>query len=301
MKLAAVDIGSNAVRLLLSRVYDENDTPFFKKESLIRMPLRLGEDAFLRKKISRENIDRLVATMVGFRYLMKGYPAIDYMACATSAMREAENSKEILRQVYEASGIEIEIISGMREAEIIYANRIADLLDPNKNYLYIDVGGGSTELTLFSNGAPLQSQSFNIGTVRLLNNLVPDTSWDEMKKWVKINIRTLDNLTAIGSGGNINKLVKIANVKQGRFLQTKKLREIAKMLQSFSLEDRIRKLNMRADRADVIVPAAQIYLSTLKWGRIKDISVPSIGLADGIIHLLYEKHTTNFFNQANAY
>lgn len=290
MKFAAIDIGSNAVRLLLTRVYENENRPFFKKEALIRMPLRLGDDAFVRRRISEAKAEMLVSTLLGFKHLIDAYQPLAYLACATSAMREVENGAEIVQKIYGRSGIRLHIIDGAEEAEMIYANHFEERLEKDKSYLYVDVGGGSTELTFFSGGRSAASASFNIGTVRILENLVPEERWREMKKWIKKSVVNRQNVYGIGSGGNINKLFELARQKEGKPLSYKKLREIFQMVVAYSYEERIKILDLKPDRADVIVPALRIYLSVMKWGGISKIYVPQIGLADGIIHVLYERY-----------
>lgn len=293
MKFAAIDIGSNAVRLLLSRVIENGKYPIFKKESLIRIPIRLGEDAFVRKRISAEKAEQLVNTMRGFKFLIEAYQAIDYMACATSAMREAENGEDVVKEIMRPSGIKLDIVAGQKEADIIYANHFEERLDKNKSYLYIDVGGGSTELTLFSHNQSITSHSFNIGTVRLLHGLVPDSRWKEMKQWVQVIAPEFKPVIGIGSGGNINKMFKLSRIKTGKPISYKRLRELDKYLNTFSLDERIKILGLRPDRADVIIPAADIFTSVMKWAKINRMYVPEIGLSDGMIRLLYERHMAN--------
>lgn len=293
MKFAAIDIGSNAVRLLLSRVIENGKYPIFKKESLIRIPIRLGEDAFVRKRISAEKAEQLVNTMRGFKFLIEAYQAIDYMACATSAMREAENGEDVVKEIMRRSGIKLDIVAGQKEADIIYANHFEERLDKNKSYLYIDVGGGSTELTLFSHNQSITSHSFNIGTVRLLHGLVPDSRWKDMRQWVQVIAPEFKPVIGIGSGGNINKMFKLSRIKTGKPISYKRLRELDKYLNTFSLDERIKILGLRPDRADVIIPAADIFTSVMKWAKINRMYVPEIGLSDGMIRLLYERHMAN--------
>lgn len=290
MKFAAIDIGSNAIRLLLTRVFENGGQPYFKKEALIRMPVRLGDEAFTKHYISTPKVDMLINTMIGFRHLMDAYQPADYMACATSAMREVKNGSEIVEKIYSESGIELRIIDGKIEAELIYANHFEERLDKTTPYLYIDVGGGSAELTYFSEGKHQTSASFNIGTVRLLENLVSDEQWQAMKKWIKKTVMNEKKTVAIGSGGNINKIFRLANQKEGKPVTYEKMREVYKLLNKYTYEERIKILNLKPDRADVIIPASRIYTSVMKWGKIKKIYVPEIGLADGIIHVLYDKH-----------
>lgn len=293
MRYAAIDIGSNAVRLLIADVIQNNKTISFKKNTLIRVPLRLGDDAFLDKLISPNKTTELIKTMVAFRHLIDVYKVSDYMACATSAMREARNGSTIVERIKAEAGIDLEIVEGQREANIIYASHIEQSLDRKKNYLYIDVGGGSTELSVFSNGELISSRSFNLGAIRILDNQDKDETWAEMKDWIKNMAQTYKNLSGIGTGGNINKLYKISEVKEGSPLTFTKLRELYLYLTSFSLKDRINVLGLNQDRADVIIPASEIYLTVMKWGGVKQIFVPRVGLVDGIIQLLIDKNFPN--------
>ncbi|MFA6945656.1 MAG: exopolyphosphatase [Pedobacter sp.] len=290
MRYAAIDIGSNAVRLLIADIIQNDKSVSFKKNTLIRVPLRLGDDAFLDKAISFKKTEELIKTMVAFRNLIDVYKVSDYMACATSAMREARNGASLVNQIKEQAGIELEIVEGQREANIIYASHIEQSLDRKKNYLYIDVGGGSTELSVFSNGELIASRSFNLGGIRILDNQDKDETWAEMKEWVKNKAQTHKNLSGIGTGGNINKLFKMAEGKEGSPLSFAKLKSLYTYLNSFSLKDRINVLGLNQDRADVIIPASEIYLTVMKWGGVKQIFVPRVGLVDGIIQLLIDKN-----------
>jgi len=290
LKFAAIDIGSNAVRLLLCNVYESGVEPVFKKAELVRMPIRLGEDAFRYRKISDEKIEQLAKSMKAFKLLMEVFGAIDYRACATAAMREASNSKEVVDYVKQYSGIEIEVIDGRTEAQIIYSNHIAEHLEHDKSYLYIDVGGGSTELTVFAENHIVASQSFNLGTIRLLHDQVSKETWNVVKEWVSVNTKDFQPLTAIGSGGNINKIFKMADRKEHKPLSYDKIKDIYDYLKQFTLEERILQLGLNPDRADVIMPATKIFLTVMKTAEIDKIIVPQIGLSDGIVHLLYEKH-----------
>ena len=293
MKFAAIDIGTNAVRLLLAKVVEGGDRPIFEKESFVRIPLRLGEDTFLHGRISDEKTESLGETMLGFRHLMAAYRAVDFKAYATSAMREAENGDEVARKVRERSGIELTVISGKTEAEVIYANHIEERLGPARNYLYIDVGGGSTELNLISRGKVVASKSVNIGSVRMLEGKVDESQWKDMKAWLKENTPALRPIYGIGMGGNINKIFQLARVKEGRPISYNEVRRLYDYLASFTLEERIAELGLRPDRADVILLAGEIYLSVMKWAKLKKMYVPQIGLADGIIHILYERFRNN--------
>ncbi|MBP1909879.1 Ppx/GppA phosphatase family protein [Methanolobus bombayensis] len=297
MKFAAIDIGSNAVRLLLSKVDSEGIEPVYEKVSFIRMPIRLGEDAFIHNNIPPEKVSRLLKTMMGFKYLMDAYEPLDYMACATSAMREADNSDEIVAKIKEKSGIDLNVISGRKEAKIIYSNRIEKIIgNGNSTYLHIDVGGGSTEIILFKGKKVFAYRSFNIGTIRMLEGIVTKDDWNEMKKWVKKVTNEHKPDYAIGSGGNINKLYRMSGRKDGTLLMRKDIKELKKYLKGFTLEQRITKLGLRPDRADVIVPASRIYHSVMKWSDIGYMHVPKLGLAEGIVHVLYKKHMDNYIN-----
>jgi exopolyphosphatase/guanosine-5'-triphosphate,3'-diphosphate pyrophosphatase len=290
LKFAAIDIGSNAVRLLFCNVFDGNGTPVFKKAELIRVPIRLGEDSFVKGNISRKKAEKLVTAMKAFRHLISVYDAVEYRACATSAMRDAENGPEIVERIKEEAGLDIEIIDGKTEADIIYSNHIAEQLDKDKAYLYIDIGGGSTELSVFWKGKVIASRSFNIGTIRMLHNQVTKETWNMMKSWVETKTKGYKELMAIGSGGNINKLYKMSQKKDRKPLSYTRLRNIYQGLRAYSLEERITVLGLNPDRADVIMPAARIVLTVMKTTGIKKMLVPQIGLSDGIVHLLYEGH-----------
>ncbi len=290
MRYAAIDIGSNAVRLLIADIIQNDKEISFKKNTLIRVPLRLGDDAFLEKNISEKKTGELIKTMIAFRNLMDVYKVTDYMACATSAMREAKNGQRIVRQIKKEALIELEIVGGQREANIIYASHIELSLERKKNYLYIDVGGGSTELSVFSNGELIASRSFNLGGIRILDNQDKAETWAEMKEWVRSNVQNYKNLSGIGTGGNINKLFRMADGKDNDPITFAKLQSLYTYLNSFSLKDRINVLGLNSDRADVIIPAAEIYLTVMKWAGVKQIYVPRVGLVDGVIQLLIEKN-----------
>ncbi|TCC86708.1 exopolyphosphatase [Pedobacter hiemivivus] len=290
LRYAAIDIGSNAVRLLIADI-SQNDTGFsFKKNTLVRVPLRLGDDAFLDRRISDRKVEELLKTMSAFKNLMDVYHVSAYLACATSAMREAENGAAIIKKVKELTDVDLEIIEGQREANIIYANHIEENLDIKKSYLYIDVGGGSTELSVFVNRVPIASKSFDIGTIRILDNQDKDETWEEMRNWVKENTKSLKNLAGIGTGGNINKLFRMSDEKDGNPLTFLKLKALYNQLNSHSLKERISVFGLNPDRADVIIPACEIYITLLKWTGIKQIYVPKVGLVDGIISLLIEEN-----------
>ena len=290
MRYAAIDIGSNAVRLLIADIIETGKVTTFKKNTLIRVPLRLGDDAFLDKCISEKKSEDLLKTMQAFKNLIDVYKVVDYRACATSAMREADNGAELVKRIKADSGIDLEIVEGQSEANIIYSSHIEQTLERKKNYLYIDVGGGSTELSVFCEGKVKASKSFPIGTVRMLDNADKDETWAELKEWIKVNSKQYPNLVGIGTGGNINKLFKMSAEKEGMPLNFTKLKEMYNYLNSFSLKERITVLGLNQDRADVIIPACEIYLSVMKWAGVKQIFVPRVGMVDGIIQLLIEKN-----------
>jgi len=289
-KYAAIDIGSNAVRLLISTITEqEGKEPIFKKTSLVRVPIRLGADVFMTRLISEENKIRLKDTMEAFKLLMKSHKIEKYKACATSAMREADNGAEVAKLILEKTGVEINIIDGTDEAAMIAATDLNVLIQSDKTYLYVDVGGGSTEFTLYSKGKTIVSKSFKLGTVRLLENMVKDQIWQETEAWIKEVTKEYSKINLIGSGGNINNIFKSSGKSEGKPLSFLYLSSYYQLLNSFTYEERITELNLNEDRADVIIPAIKIYLSAMKWTRARRIYVPKIGLADGIIKSLYQE------------
>lgn len=287
-KFAAIDIGSNAMRLLISNVVEqEGKEPQFNKSSLVRVPIRLGQDAFTVGEISPENIDRMVDAMKAFNLLMKVHKVERYMAFATSAMREAYNAKEVVALIKKKADIKIEIIDGKKEAAIIASTDLHHLIKSDETYLFVDVGGGSTEFTLFSDGKMITSRSFKAGTVRLLNNMVHDSVWDEIEKWIKTNTADYEEVTLIGSGGNINKLFKMSGKQQEKPLSYIYVNSQYAFLNSLTYEQRIAELGLNSDRADVIIHATRIYLNAMKWSGARQIYVPKIGLSDGIVKAMY--------------
>jgi exopolyphosphatase/guanosine-5'-triphosphate,3'-diphosphate pyrophosphatase len=288
VRLAAIDIGSNAARLLIVEISDnKNGEPQFNKLNLVRVPLRLGFDVFEKGEISKEKRGMILQTMKAYSHLINAYEVNHTIVCATSAMRDAANSADIIRKVKLETGLEIEIISGDLEASIIYENHIAEHMDTANSYLYIDVGGGSTELSFLTDGKLAFKQSFNIGTIRLLKDMVDDHKWNEMKDFIKAKIKGNKKMIAIGTGGNINKVFSLSKKKDGKPLNLELLKDYYKELSSFSLEDRINIYKLREDRADVIVPALQIYINVMRWAEADEIYVPKIGLADGLVQHLY--------------
>jgi len=288
-KYAAIDIGSNAMRLLITNIVEQQGKETqFNKSALIRVPIRLGQDAFTVGEITEENIDRMVDAMKAFKLLMKVYKVERYKACATSAMREAYNGKEVTGIIRENCDIDIDIIDGKIEATIIASSDLHDFLKTDKTYLYVDVGGGSTEFSLFTDGKMVVSKSFKIGTVRMLNNMVSGIVWEEIEKWIKTNTEEYDEVILIGSGGNINKLFKLSGKLQDKPLSYLYLNSQYQYLSSLTYEQRIAELALNTDRADVIIPATRVYLNAMKWSGARQLFVPKIGLADGIVKAMYQ-------------
>lgn len=287
-KYAAIDIGSNAMRLLVANIIEEKGKEtHFSKSALVRLPIRLGQDAFTVGEISEENIDRMVDAMKAYKLLMKVHKVERYVALATSAMREADNREEVIQIIKEKADINIEIIDGKTEAAIIASTDLHYLLKTEETYLYVDVGGGSTEFSLFSDSKMIASKSFKIGTVRLLNDMVNELVWIEIEKWIKTYTREFDNVILIGSGGNINKLFKMSGKQQDKPLSYMYVTKRYNFLNSMTYEQRVSELGLNPDRADVIVLATKIYLNAMKWSGAKKIFVPKIGLSDGIIKAMY--------------
>lgn len=288
MRLAAIDIGSNAARLLITDVNPGlKDVPEFIKVVLVRVPLRLGFDVFDKGEISVTKAEKIIKTVKAYKLLLDVYEVKHLKACATSAMRDAVNAAEIIKKVKSETGIDIQIISGQEEASLIYENHIAENMATDESYLYIDVGGGSTELTFFSDNKLVFKESFNIGTIRLLKNQVTEAAWDEMKEFIRQKTKGYHHVTAIGSGGNINKIFSLSKRKEGKPLTLDLLRDYYKEFSNLSVAQRISLHKLREDRADVIVPALLIYINTMRWADAEEIYVPKIGLADGLIHTLY--------------
>ncbi|GIZ07706.1 Ppx/GppA phosphatase family protein [Flavobacterium sp. UMI-01] len=287
-KYAAIDIGSNAMRLLVVNIVEqEGKETQFNKSALVRVPIRLGQDAFTVGEIAEENINRMCDAMKAFKLLMKVHKVEAYRAFATSAMREAYNGKEVVALIKKKADLKIEIIDGKKEAAIIASTEIKHLLKNDQSYLFVDVGGGSTEFTVFSNGKIISSKSFKAGTVRLLNNMVCDVVWNEIEKWIKTNTEDFEDIALIGSGGNINKLFKMSGKAQEKPLSYMYMNSQYSFLNSLTYEQRIAELGLNPDRADVIIPAVRIYLNAMKWSGARQIYVPKIGLSDGIVKAMY--------------
>lgn len=285
----AIDIGSNAVRLLISEVYADQNKLFFKKRSLVRVPLRLGQEVFEHGIIPPNKVEAILKSMKAYKELLEVNNVISYKAVATSAMRDAENGRYIVQMVKEETGIDIEIITGQLEAKLLYASHYEEVLNREKSYLYLDVGGGSTEISLFEKGELKTARSFNIGTLRLLNDQVVEMQWKEMKSWIEAHMGHLENLTAIGSGGNINKLYKLNGSRPDKRIGFEELCEVYERLKNYTYLERVVELGMRGDRADVIVPATKIFLKVMEWARIEEVYVPKFGLSDGIVRMLAQK------------
>ena len=289
-KLAAIDIGSNAIRILIANVVQEvGEHPVYMKSEMIRVPIRLGQDSFTVGEISKKNMKRVVKAMKAFKLIMKVNGVKHYMACATSALRESNNADELVTRVKKKSKIKIEVIDGRKEAEIISNTTILDSFGQNRNYLYVDVGGGSTEFSVLQDGKRIVSKSFKTGTVRMINNMVNEKVWFEIKKWIQTHTAGIEKIALLGSGGNINKIFKLSNTKEGKPLTCIKINAFYQDLKMLTYEQRILKYNLNLDRADVILPALEIYLKALKWSGATKVFVPKIGLADGMIKMMYKK------------
>ena len=287
MNLAAIDIGSNAVRLLVSEAVPYRETVDFTKLTLLRIPLRLGVDVFQNGFIGEEKASALKKSIQAFQLIMDIYGVERFRACATSAMRDAQNGAELVKTIFQETGLQIDIITGKEEAAIIYDTHMMESEPEGETRLYVDVGGGSTELTMYSEGKRILQDSFNVGTLRLLNGQVPDRVWNDMKSAVKSSVKGVKNLSIIGSGGNINKLFSITKTKEGKSLSINQMDAYYKSMSNLSVLERMHEYNLRQERAEVIVPALQIYTSILRWSDVNEIGVPRIGLADGLIRELY--------------
>jgi len=290
MKIAAIDIGSNAARLLIVDVIvNKQNVAEFNKVDIIRLPLRLGFDVFENGKVSQLKMEKVVEAMQVFQSLLVFYEVKHLKVCATSAMRDAQNAHEIIKKVEHQTGIKIDIISGDEEAVLVNENHIAENMDKEHGYLYVNVGGGSTDVIFYENGKLRYKKSFDVGTIRLLKNLVTEAYWNNLKAELKANVKSNLPLVAIGSGGNINKIFSLSKKKEGKPLSLDLLKKYYADLNIISVEERIHRYKFRQDRADVIVPALQIYIRLMTWANIKDIYIPRIGLVDGLAHALYQE------------
>lgn len=290
MKFAAIDIGSNAVRLLIADVFENEGSTSIKKLSLTRVPIRLGASVFDTRTITPGKTKKLLLSMKAFRHLIDVYEVKGFRACATSAMREAENAASVMAKVKKSTGIDIEVITGQTEADLIYSTFESQKLDGSRDYLYIDVGGGSTEITLLHRGRRVTSRSFDVGTVRILKNKVTENTWEEMRRWVSATLAGQADVTAICTGGNINRYFKMSGLGHGELMSRTTLQLLHDEMARHTVRQRIKKFRLRPDRADVIVPAGDIYLTILESGGIDRVSVPKIGLSDGIALYLYHRH-----------
>jgi exopolyphosphatase/guanosine-5'-triphosphate,3'-diphosphate pyrophosphatase len=289
MRYAAIDIGSNAIRLFIADIHEVDGRSSFKRNTLVRVPIRLGDDVFLSGQVSEAKAKDLIKTMAAFRNLMDVYHVSDYLAYATSAMRESVNGPDLVKKIKEV-GIDLQIVDGDQEAKVIYSNHFEKKFDNVDTFLYIDVGGGSTELSIFHKRNLKKSKSFKIGTIRLLEDSVNEKTWMDMKSWIKENTGSYKNVVGIGTGGNIARISTLANQKTFKPLTYTKLKSVYEHLRSYSLKERIIILGLKPDRADVIIPASEIFLNIMKWGKIKQIEVPQIGVVDGIIQTLIDKN-----------
>ncbi len=292
MILAAIDIGTNALRLFISRAYHRNGQIVVDKLTLVRVPVRLGMDVFTHKVLPDELVDRLIKSLKAFSLLIDVYNPVAWRACATSAMREASNKEKVIQRIYRETNLTVEIIDGLKEASLL--STFSDLRFPvNSKYkLFVDVGGGSTEISLVRGREVKRARSFKIGTVRLLSEQVDKASWDDMKQWLSERRKESRDMLLVGSGGNINKLMKMYGNESDKMLDADQLLFGVRQLQQHSLEERIMKLGLRPDRADVIIPAAEIFRFILKHTGANQIYVPKIGLSDGIVHDLFARHST---------
>lgn len=285
---AAIDIGSNAIRLLINNIETTGIVSDFNKTAFLRVPIRLGEDVFTKNEISEEKKQRLIDAMQGFSHIMKAYCVTDYRACATSAMRDAKNGKDITDTILKESGINIEIISGQEEADIIYeAGGLSNVMDKSRNYLYVDVGGGSTEVVVYSDQQKITSNSFQLGTVRMLVNAVKEDEDKRFKTWLKDIYKKYAPLSIVASGGNINKVHKMLGKREKEYLNYTETKVLFDALKGMSYEERIQNFKLNTYRADVIIPALKIFLTVGKICKVNEIYVPKVGLVDGIIHHLY--------------
>ncbi len=288
-KFAAIDIGSNGVRMLISNVISTRSSKvFFQKNSLVRVPIRLGEDSFTSGNISDINLKRLIKAINAFKLIMKVHNVSFYKAYATSALREASNSKHVVNKVLKKCNINIEIIDGIKEAKIISKSNVSTIIKPDVIFLSIDVGGGSTEFSFIKSGKTISSKSFKLGTIRLLKGTVSYQIWDEVKTWILENITNYNKITLLGSGGNINKIFSLSNTNEGKPMSRITFNKIFKQLESMNYHDRMVKYSLNPDRADVILPASKIFLKAFEWTSASKIYVPRVGLSDGIIKDIHE-------------
>lgn len=287
--IGAIDIGSNAIRLQITNVEEYETETVFKKVTWVRVPLRLSADVFTDGRIGQDRQEHLLEIMKGFRHLMNGYNVVSYRACATSAMREADNAQQVMDYILENAQIKIDIIGGQTEADIIFASGLEEFLTTKTTYLFVDVGGGSTELTIFAGGKRIDSRSFALGTVRLLADKVDKKSWDDMKKWLRFQLLHSTPTVIIGSGGNISKVQRMLGKKDNQTMNYTEMKVLYNYIDSFTMEQRIHQLRLNPHRADVIIPALKIFLTVMKSCKIDQVVAPKMGMIEGITKLLYEQ------------
>lgn len=289
--IGAIDIGSNAIRLQVTNVEQYENETVFKKVTWVRVPLRLGEDVFTTGMIGEDRKAHLLEIMKGFRHLMNAYNVEHYQACATSAMREAANGQEVVEFLKREADIQIDIIAGQAEADIIFASGLSEVVQSGATYLFVDVGGGSTELTIFSGGKRIESRSFPIGTVRILASGVDKKVWDDMKKWLKFQQMNYAPTMVVGSGGNISKVQRMLSKKEKDSMNYTEMKVLYDYIDSFSIEERVHQLRLNPHRADVIIPALKIFLTVMKHCKINQVIVPKMGVVEGITKVVYENIT----------
>ena len=295
-KIAAIDIGSNAVRMLICYIFPSGDEYVFQKNSYLRLPIRLGEDSFKNGIISNEKISLLTNAILSFKYIMKVHGVNDYKIYATSALRESRNSREVISIVKKNTDLNIELISGLKEAKIISKGNSLEKVEFNKTFLYVDVGGGSTEFSILRKGKEKISRSFKIGTVRLLNNLVDDSMLMDVKNWLKSNIDNDDKIKLFATGGNINKIQSMTGSKSGKPISYLSIKDLSNTLISFNYEERMVKFDLNPDRADVIIPALKIFITTMEVVKANKMFVPKVGLVDGMINEIFYENNANKLN-----
>ena len=289
MIYGAIDIGTNAARLLIGEIAENDGHAYVKKISYIRVPLRLGMDVFENGKISAHKIEEFKKSMKAFRLIADVFEVNELRACATSAMREATNGNEVRDYIQKETGVNVEIIRGQEEAELIFSTFLLLEYDLQEPFIVIDVGGGSTEISIFSKEEKPVSKSFRVGTIRLLKNKADRGTWSKMEEWIDVNLKKNQKYTVFGTGGNINKIHKFVGKKEKDAISFKEIEDVYDKLKKFDVETRIAKFNMKPDRADVIVPACEIYLFAMKKLKVKEMFVPKIGLADGMIHNMHQR------------
>lgn len=293
-RYGAIDIGSNAIRCQFANVLlIKGQKPEVSKAHNVRTPIRLGEDAFTLGYITEEKMSKMVHAFKAFYHLFKVYDIKKHQVYATSAMREASNSDEVIKRIFDETGFNIQVIDGKKEAEIIYSSQLMNVLEPNRNYLYMDVGGGSVELTLFCSGKLISSNSFKLGTIRLLNELDEEKEWHRMFSWIKKNTKSVRNIQILGSGGNIRTIFKLAQLVKGSPLSLDKIEDLYEELSSIGYDQRISKYELNPDRADVIIPAANLFIEVMHAANSREVLIHKVGLSDGIVHHLVQANSAH--------